>query len=134
MIGVLPVFLRILKCGCKEEKATTARIIWTMSFDKKVCEKIAQFKEMTNILVSLERSEDEEIVRNVKGARFVLQGENDVSECTYKTCFRYILKKQIVELIPDKKNEVKVLFNQRNKANLSYFLKKRVLLFSFYAS
>lgn len=78
--GALPVFLTMLKGSHKEEQANAARAIWTLSFDKEVCQQIVEFPEMMETLESLKTSQDKEVVKNVNGALFVLKGENDVSK------------------------------------------------------
>lgn len=78
--GALPVFLTMLKGSHKEEQANAARAIWTLSFDKEVCQQIVEFPEMMETLEALKTSQDKEVVKNVNGALFVLKGENDVSK------------------------------------------------------
>lgn len=78
--GALPVFLTMLKGSHKEEQSNAARAIWTLSFDKEVCQQIVEFPEMMETLEALKTSQDKEVVKNVNGALFVLKGENDVSK------------------------------------------------------
>ncbi|XP_048750552.1 uncharacterized protein LOC125662391 isoform X2 [Ostrea edulis] len=78
--GALPVLLQMLKGEHSEEQAITSRAIWTLSFDKEVCQQIVEFPEMLERLESLKSSQDKEVLKNVNGALFVLKGENDVSK------------------------------------------------------
>ena len=78
--GALPIFLDMLKGDHVEEQAITARALWTLSFDKDVCQQIIEFPEMMERLETLRSSVDKEVAKNVNGALFVLKGENDVSK------------------------------------------------------
>ena len=78
--GALPIFLDMLKGDHVEEQAITARALWTLSFDKDVCQQIIEFPEMMERLETLRSSGDKEVAKNVNGALFVLKGENDVSK------------------------------------------------------
>ena len=78
--GALPIFLDMLKGDHVEEQAITARALWTLSFDKDVCQQIIEFPEMMERLEALRSSGDKEVAKNVNGALFVLKGENDVSK------------------------------------------------------
>nr|XP_022304912.1 uncharacterized protein LOC111111976 isoform X2 [Crassostrea virginica] len=78
--GALPIFLDMLKGDHVEEQAITARALWTLSFDKDVCQQIIEFPEMMERLEALRSSGDKEVTKNVNGALFVLKGENDVSK------------------------------------------------------
>lgn len=72
----------MLKSGDDNEKATTAGAIWTLTFNKDVCQKVTQCTDMMDTLRKLKYSNNEEVKRNVEGALFVLEGSNFVSEGT----------------------------------------------------
>ncbi|KAJ8311374.1 hypothetical protein KUTeg_010729 [Tegillarca granosa] len=63
----------------EEDKSMAARVIWTLSFDKEVCKAIVEFKDMMPTLEKLKDSTNKDVEKNVKGALFVLTGQNDVS-------------------------------------------------------
>lgn len=72
----------MLKSDDEEERATTARAIWTLAFNEDVCQKITQCTDMMDTLRALKYSKDEDVKRNVKGALFALEKSNFVSEGT----------------------------------------------------
>ncbi|XP_060073449.1 uncharacterized protein LOC132553238 [Ylistrum balloti] len=78
--GALPIFMKMLKSDSDEEHVVTARAIWTLSFDKDVCQQIVDHPDMMTSLEKLRESGDSEVRKNVNGALFVLKGENDVSK------------------------------------------------------
>lgn len=61
----------------------TARVIWTLSFDKDVCKAIVEFEDMMPTLEQLKGSKNKDLEKNVKGALFVLTGQNEVSNRKY---------------------------------------------------
>ncbi|XP_069101949.1 uncharacterized protein [Argopecten irradians] len=78
--GALPIFMKMLTGESDEEKAATARALWTLSFDKEVCQKIVEYPDLMTTLDKLRDSSDSDVRKNVNGALFVLKGENDVSK------------------------------------------------------
>ncbi|XP_033724963.1 uncharacterized protein LOC117314961 isoform X1 [Pecten maximus] len=78
--GALPIFMKMLKSESVEEHAVTARALWTLSFDKDVCQQIVEYPDMMTSIEKLRESSDSDVRKNVNGALFVLKGENDVSK------------------------------------------------------
>lgn len=89
----MPVFLKILKDKFVKEQAITAKVIWLLSFEKDVREKIKSFKGMMEILEDLKTSEDEKVGKYVNGALFVLKEQNDVSKrMLYNNIYKFFFK------------------------------------------
>lgn len=70
----------MLKEKFVKEQAITAKVIWLLSFEKDVREKIKSFEGMMESLEDLKKSQDEKVGEYVNGALFVLKEQNDVSK------------------------------------------------------
>ena len=66
------------------EQSSAARIIWTLSFDKDVRQKINEFPELVPTLGKLTESTNKSLQTNTMGALWVIRGDNDVSKETSK--------------------------------------------------
>ncbi|KAJ8311372.1 hypothetical protein KUTeg_010727 [Tegillarca granosa] len=84
----------------EEDKSMAARVIWTLSFDKEVCKAIVEFKDMMPTLEKLKDSTNKDVEKNVKGALFVLTGQNDVSN---QAEYAIKLQKNYIPLMLQKK-------------------------------
>lgn len=80
--GALPLFLKMLQHDDVREQSSAARIIWTLSFDKDVRQKIKDFPELVPILEKLTESTNKSLQTNTTGALWVIRGDNDVSRET----------------------------------------------------
>lgn len=76
----LPNFLRMLQHDDVREQSTTARAIWTLSFDKHVRDRIVEFPELVPSLEKLKESTNKNVQGHAKGALWIINGENDVSK------------------------------------------------------
>ena len=80
--GALPLFLKMLQHDDVREQSSAARIIWTLSFDKDVRQKIKDFPELVPIIEKLTESTNKSLQTNTTGALWVIRGDNDVSRET----------------------------------------------------
>ena len=78
--GALPLFLKMLQHDDVREQSSSARIIWTLSFDKDVRQKIKDFPELVPILEKLTESTNKSLQNNASGALWVIRGDNDVTK------------------------------------------------------
>lgn len=78
--GALPLFLKMLQHDDVREQSSAARIIWTLSFDKDVRQKIHEFPELVPTLEKLTESTNKSLQTNTTGALWVIRGDNDVSK------------------------------------------------------
>ena len=78
--GALPLFLKMLQHDDVREQSSAARIIWTLSFDKDVRQKIKDFPELVPILEKLTESTNKSLQNNASGALWVIRGDNDVTK------------------------------------------------------
>ncbi|KAL5019742.1 hypothetical protein ScPMuIL_002634 [Solemya velum] len=77
--NALPIFLRMLQHDDVREHTTTARAIWTLSFDKHVRDQIIEFPEIVPNLEKLQESTNKNVQTNANGALWIINGENDAS-------------------------------------------------------
>ena len=78
--GALALFLKMLQHDDVREQSSAARIIWTLSFDKDVRQKINDFPELVPTLEKLTESTNKSLQTNTTGALWVIRGDNDVSK------------------------------------------------------
>ncbi|XP_012942420.1 uncharacterized protein LOC101845869 [Aplysia californica] len=75
--GALGDFLSMLRHTDPKEQANSAECIWTLSFDKTVRQAIIDFPELVPALEELQEHENTVVRKNVKGALWLIKGEND---------------------------------------------------------
>ena len=81
----------MLKDKFVKEQAISAKVIWLLSFDKDVREKIKSFDGMMECLEDLQKSQNDKVGKYVNGALFVLKEQNDVSKrMLYNNIFQKI--------------------------------------------
>ncbi|BFZ13606.1 hypothetical protein BsWGS_16645 [Bradybaena similaris] len=83
--GALADFCQMLLHTDPKEQATSAECLWTLSFDKNVRQMINDFPELLAALDSLKDSENAVVQKNVRGAHWLLHGENEASATSTRT-------------------------------------------------
>ena len=77
--GVIPVAIKMLATEDTSCHSSACRLLWTLSFDKNVREKIKENSELMELLDGLKTSPDSQVKKNASGALWVIGGENDIT-------------------------------------------------------
>lgn len=77
--GAIPLFLLMLQHEDVREQSSAARIVWTLSFDKDVRQKLIESKDLISALEKLTESTNKSVQQNANGSLWIIKGENDIS-------------------------------------------------------